>query len=105
MPDAGKSAAQTKTGKKVLIMNKILVIDDNRDLCALIKKSVLQDNIKADCCYLGTDGLHKLKTHKYQLVILDVMMPEPYNERRDVIAENDVCLPASGEESPEERIT
>lgn len=58
------------------IMNKILLIDDDKELCALIKKSVLQESIETDCCYLGKDGLIKLKENKYQLVILDVMMPE-----------------------------
>lgn len=57
-------------------MNKILLIDDDKELCALIKKSVLQESIETDCCYLGKDGLIKLKENKYQLVILDVMMPE-----------------------------
>lgn len=58
-------------------MNKILLIDDDRELCALIKKSVLQENIEADCCYMGKDGLIKLEENKYQLVILDVCMPGP----------------------------
>ena len=57
-------------------MNKILLIDDDKELCALIKKSVLQESIEADCCYLGRDGLIKLKENKYQLVITDIMMPE-----------------------------
>lgn len=57
-------------------MNKILLIDDDKELCALIQKTILRDNIEADCCYLGKDGLLKLKEHQYQLVILDVMMPE-----------------------------
>lgn len=57
-------------------MNKILLIDDDKELCALIKKSVLQENIETDCCYLGKDGLVKLKENKYQLVILDIMLPE-----------------------------
>lgn len=56
-------------------MNRILIIDDDKELCALIKQSVLRENIEADCCYLGKDGLVKLKEHEYQLVILDVMMP------------------------------
>lgn len=51
------------------------MIDDDKELCALIKKSVLQENIEADCCYSGKDGLMKLKENKYQLVILDIMMP------------------------------
>lgn len=56
-------------------MNKVLVIDDDKELCTLIKRSVLTENIKADCCNSGKEGLEKLKEKDYQLVILDVMMP------------------------------
>ncbi|WP_315524318.1 response regulator transcription factor [Pseudoramibacter alactolyticus] len=56
-------------------MNRILVIDDDRELCALICRSVLREEIEADCCYSGRTGLEKLKENDYQLVILDVMMP------------------------------
>ena len=57
-------------------MNRILIIDDDKELCALIRQSVLQESIEADCCYLGRDGLAKLEENNYQLVILDIMMPE-----------------------------
>lgn len=56
-------------------MNRILVIDDDKELCALIKKSILTENIEADCCNNGKDGLEKLREKEYYLVILDVMMP------------------------------
>ena len=56
-------------------MNKILIIDDDRELCALIRRSVLSENIDADICNTGKEGLRKLKEEEYQLVILDVMMP------------------------------
>ena len=56
-------------------MNKILIIDDDRELCALIKRSVQAENIEADFCNTGKEGLQKLREHEYQLVVLDVMMP------------------------------
>lgn len=56
-------------------MNNILIIDDDKELCVLIKQSVLQENIEADYCCCGKSGLDKLKEKDYQLVILDVMMP------------------------------
>ena len=56
-------------------MNRILVIDDDRELCTLIRRTVSQENIAADCCHSGRAGLEKLKENEYQLVILDVMMP------------------------------
>ena len=56
-------------------MNRILVIDDDIELCDLIKRNTLLENIEADCCYSGKSGLEQLKKADYQLVILDVMMP------------------------------
>ena len=38
-------------------MNKILIIDDDRELCALIKRSVQAENIEADFCNTGKEGL------------------------------------------------
>ena len=42
-------------------MNKILIIDDDRELCALIKRSVQSEHIEADFCNTGKEGLQKLK--------------------------------------------
>ena len=56
-------------------MNRILIIDDDRELCALIRRTVLQEKIEAECCYSGQVGLEKLRSNEYQLIILDVMMP------------------------------
>lgn len=75
-----KSTCKHKSNNKHEIrgkqfMNRILIIDDDKELCALIKRSVLQESIEADCCYSGKSGLERLKESEYQLVILDVMMP------------------------------
>lgn len=53
----------------------ILVIDDDKELCALVKKSVAKENIYADHCHTGIDGLALLEKKEYQLILLDVMMP------------------------------
>ena len=50
-------------------MNRILIIDDDRELCALIKRSVQTENIAADFCNTGKEGLQKLKEQEYQLEI------------------------------------
>ena len=47
----------------------------DRELCALIKRSVQSEHIEADFCNTGKEGLQKLKDQEYQLVVLDVMMP------------------------------
>lgn len=53
----------------------ILLIDDDKELCALIKQSIMREQIHSDCCYSGTDGLALLEKNDYQLILLDVMMP------------------------------
>lgn len=53
----------------------ILIIDDDKDLCILIKQCAAKEAISADYCHSGTDGLEMFEKKKYHLIILDVMMP------------------------------
>lgn len=55
-------------------MNRILMIDDDKELCTIVKQSVLQEKIETDCCHSGVSGIEAIKGREYQLVILDVMM-------------------------------
>lgn len=57
--------------------NKILIIDDDIELCSLVKKCVSQVNLEADVSYNGQTGLLQLMNEKdtYLLIILDVMLP------------------------------
>lgn len=61
-------------------MNKILIIDDDKELCALMKKCIEQENMSAMIAYDGIEGLRLIDENKndctLSLVILDVMMPE-----------------------------
>lgn len=56
-------------------MHKILMIDDDQELCALVCRSLTAEGMEADCCGSGTAGVKKLEEKAYQLVILDVMLP------------------------------
>ena len=75
-------------------MSRILIIDDDKELCALIKRSILSENIEADCCNTGKEGLEKLKGKEYQLVILDVMMPsmDGFETLEKIRAENSLPI-------------
>ena len=53
----------------------ILIIDDDRDLCTLIKQCAAKEAINADYCQSGMDGLAMLEKKEYHLILLDVMMP------------------------------
>ena len=56
-------------------MKKILIIDDDRELCALLQKGVKMESIEADVVYSGHDGLTAINQNDYLLIVLDVMMP------------------------------
>ncbi len=53
---------------------KILVIDDDEDICFLVQ-NLLHDEFEVDYSINGPDGLEKLKTGNFDLVLLDIMMP------------------------------
>lgn len=57
-------------------MCKILIVDDDKELCKLIRRSVIHENIEAEYCYSGLFAIETIKEEKYELVILDVMMPD-----------------------------
>ena len=58
-------------------MNDVLIIDDDVELCALMKKCISQEGLEAVIAYTGKDGLSKIKeqNNAYCLIILDVMLP------------------------------
>ncbi|MBT2289117.1 response regulator transcription factor [Paenibacillus albidus] len=57
--------------------NRILIIDDDMELCSLVKKCVSQVNLETDMAYNGQTGLLQIMNENstYSLIILDVMLP------------------------------
>ena len=60
-------------------MGSVLIIDDDEELCSLMKKCVEHEDLSAVIAHGGMEGLHYFDDKKYDnlfsLVILDVMMP------------------------------
>ena len=59
-------------------MNSVLIIDDDKKLCALMKKCVEQENLSAVVAHGGLEGLRLLEENKdsCSLIVLDVMMSD-----------------------------
>ncbi len=59
-------------------MNNVLIIDDDKELCALMKKCVEQENLSAIVAYSGIQGLRLADENKdsCSLIFLDVMLPD-----------------------------
>ena len=64
--------------RKEKTMNKVLIIDDDKELCTLMKKCVEQEKLTAVVAGGGIEGLHILEENKNtcSLIILDIMMPD-----------------------------
>ena len=55
---------------------KILVVDDEKLIVKGIRFSLEQDGMEVDCAYDGEEALEKAKVGKYDLILLDVMLPK-----------------------------
>lgn len=54
----------------------ILIVDDDKDIVNLLKDILEDEGYKTDYCYNGKDALYKINNNKYDLIILDVMLPD-----------------------------
>ncbi|MBN8049156.1 MAG: response regulator transcription factor [Paraclostridium dentum] len=59
-------------------MNTVLIIDDDKELCSLIKKCLDNEEISTLITFSGSEGLKVLGENKdnLSLIILDVMLPD-----------------------------
>lgn len=52
---------------------KILIVEDDRDICEILEFNLLNEGFEVECAYSAEDGLEKL-TPSHTLILLDVMM-------------------------------
>lgn len=56
-------------------MKKILIADDDKELCKLIQITLKSENIDSKICFSGIEAINELEKDEYIMLILDVMMP------------------------------
>lgn len=54
---------------------RILVVDDDAELCELVAEYLIPEGFQVDSVYDGVQGLDRSLSGEYSLVILDVMLP------------------------------
>ncbi|MDE6200910.1 MAG: response regulator transcription factor [Clostridiales bacterium] len=54
---------------------KILIVDDDTNICQLLELYLVRDGFAVDVCHDGVAALSKLAASVYDAVVLDVMMP------------------------------
>ena len=60
----------------VAMMAKVLIIDDDVELTALFKEYLLQDGFTIGVSDNGAEGLRLALSGEYQIVMLDIMLPD-----------------------------
>lgn len=57
------------------MQKKILLIDDDRDLCRLLNDNLRSEGYQVCACHDGNTGLSEFWRGEYHLVVLDIMLP------------------------------
>ena len=55
---------------------RVLVVDDEKLIVKGIRFSLEQDDMEVDCAYDGEEALELAKRNKYDMILLDVMLPK-----------------------------
>ena len=55
---------------------KILVVDDEKNICWILKRLLTQKGYIVDEAYTGREALEKIEKNKYNLIFLDIIMPD-----------------------------
>lgn len=57
-------------------MNRVLIIDDDEELCELVSEYLTVEGFETECVHDGESGLKQAGSGEYDLAILDVMLPK-----------------------------
>ncbi len=57
-------------------MPRILIIDDDKDICLVLSKFLIKNNYEVDVAHRGDEGLKLLRTHDYTLILCDYRLPD-----------------------------
>ncbi|MBR1721210.1 MAG: response regulator transcription factor [Treponema sp.] len=56
-------------------MSNILIIEDDKELSNIMKLELTHEGFSAECAYDGREGLEKIQTGSFNMLLLDVMLP------------------------------
>jgi CheY-like chemotaxis protein len=53
---------------------KILIIDDEEDVCEALKESLIREGHEAEICHTGAEAMTLMETKAYDLVLIDIRL-------------------------------
>src|SRR5215472_16499920 len=78
-------------------MNRILLVDDESDVCFVLREVLGENGFVVDSYENPTLALEKFKAHPYALVVLDIKMPVLYREIKRLDKKVKVCFLTAAE--------
>ncbi len=54
----------------------ILIVEDDRELCSVLKLQLSAKKHTVDCCHAGSEAIYLAMSGAYDLILLDRMLPE-----------------------------
>ena len=81
---------------------KLLVVDDDLNICEVLKLYLENEGYEVKCANNGIDGVNLFKTYEPNLVLLDIMMPKKdgwqvCREIREISSKPVIMITAKGE--------
>ncbi len=59
---------------------KVIIIDDDREILNFVKISLTNEGFSIDCSTNGKNGLELIKNNNYDIIILDLIIPDTNGE-------------------------
>lgn len=74
--------------------NRVLIVDDEKDLANIIKDFLMNDGIAAEVAYSGEEAYDKFKSFQPDMMILDIMLPDEDGKEicRKIRSESDIPI-------------
>jgi DNA-binding response OmpR family regulator len=76
------------------VIMRILVIEDEQKVSALLKRGLTSERYALDVAADGIEGLDSTEAYPYDLMILDLMVPRIYRRRRSAASATQKCFSA-----------
>lgn len=71
----GIACSERKGGAVATRMDRVLIIDDDPELCALVRECLGEEGLFVESVHDGRHGLERSLSGKYDIVVLDVVLP------------------------------
>lgn len=57
------------------MMDNILIIEDNKDVNLMLAEVLIDAGYEVKSVFTGIDGIVEIKNNRYDLILLDIMLP------------------------------